>query len=202
MGRYKSEKFAEFKRRTILDAATAVFSAKGLEKATMRAIAAEAGVTTGAVYTMFSGKEEIYAELLRESLARLHAHVSARAGAANSPRERMRAAVTAFFDYYTDRLFEVQLGMHSFAGIKHSSLGRERDAELNAALIATLDVIAGAIRQAAPELSQDQVRAERDAIFASLIGTLVLAHTGRAESVGTTPAAIMRAHVDALLDRV
>jgi len=202
MGRFKDKRFSEFKRRAILDAATAEFAAKGLDKASMRAIAAAAGMTTGAIYTMFDGKEDIYAALLHESLARLEAYVAKRTAAAKSPEGAVRASVMAFFDYYVDRSFEVQLGMHSFSGLKHSSLGQERDKRLNAALLATLDIIGDAISKAGKGLSKRQVQAERDAIFSSLLGALSLAHTGRAESIGSTPAAIMKTHVTSLLERL
>ena len=202
MGRFKDEKFAEFKRRAILDAATAEFTAKGLDKASMRAIAAAAGMTTGAIYTMFEGREDIYAALLSESLSRLNSYVVERTETARTPQDAVRASVMAFYAYYAGRVFEIQLGMHSFSGLKHSSLGRRRDKTLNAALLATLDVIGNAIADAGPRLSAAQVRAERDAIFASLMGTLVLAHTGRAESIGTSPEAVMSTHVAALLKRL
>jgi len=202
MGRFKDEKFTEFKRRAILDAATAEFSAKGLDKASMRSIASAAGMTTGAIYTMFDGKEDIYAALLSESLSRLNTYVTEQTAAAKSPKEAVRASVMAFYDYYAERLFEVQLGMHSFSGLKHSSLGPERDSKLNAALLATLNVIGETISEAAEGWSQDAVLAERNAVFSSLLGALTLAHTGRAESIGTSPEAIVETLVATLLKRL
>ena len=202
MGRYKNQKFTEFKRRAILDAATAEFSAKGLDKASMRSIASTAGMTTGAIYTMFDGKEDIYAALLSESLSRLHAYVTEKTAAAGTPKEAVRASVMAFYDYYAERLFEVQLGMHSFSGLKHSSLGPERDRKLNADLLATLNVIGESISKAAESLSPDAVLAERNAVFSSLLGALTLAHTGRAESIGTSPEAIVESFVTSLLERL
>ena len=202
MGRFKDKKFAEFKRRAILDAATAEFSAKGLDGASMRAIASAAGMTTGAIYSMFEGKEDIYAALLSESLTRLNGYVAEQTALADTPKEAVRVSVRAFYDYYAGRLFEVQLGMHSFAGLKHSSLGRERDRELNEALLATLDIIGKAIAEASPSLTSDAVLAERNAVFSSLIGALTLAHTGRAESIGTSPDAVVETHLTALLARL
>ncbi len=202
MARFKDKKFTELKRRAILDAATAEFTTKGPDKASMRAIASAAGMTTGAIYTMFDGKEDIYAALLHESLARLQAYVAEQTAIAKTPEEAVKASVMAFFDYYSERLFEVQLGMHSFSGLGHSSLGRERDKKLNAALLATLDIIGETISNAGKSLSEDRVRAERDAIFSGLMGALSLAHTGRAESIGTSAEAVMKTHVTSLLERL
>lgn len=202
MGRFKDNRFTEIKRRAILDAASAEFEAKGPGKASMRAIASAAGMTTGAIYSMFDGKDDLYAALLLESLDRLEAFVAAETGRATTPDGAVRAAVTAFFTYYRDRPFEVQLGMYSFAGLKHGSLGRDRDDTLNRALLATLDIIGNTIARAAKHLDRGRVTAERNAIFSCLFGVLTLAHTGRAASIGTTPEAVLETHVTSLLDRL
>ncbi|MBL4906594.1 MAG: helix-turn-helix transcriptional regulator [Sneathiella sp.] len=49
----------QIRRQKILEAATRVFEKVGLANASMRAIALEAGCTTGAIYPIFSGKEDI-----------------------------------------------------------------------------------------------------------------------------------------------
>ena len=202
MARFKDSRFAEMKRRAILDAATEEFQAKGPDKASMRAIAGKAGMTTGAIYSMFEGKDDLYAALLLESLERLEAFVAARVAAADSPEQAVRASVEGFFVYYKDRPFEIQLGMYSFAGLSHGSLGRERDDMLNAALLATLERIGATIAGAAPHLDAEGVRKERDAIFSCLFGVLSLAQTGRAISIGTTPETVLETHVTSLLDRL
>lgn len=202
MGRYKSQKFADMKRRAILDAATAEFEAKGPDNASMRAIASGAGVTTGAIYSMFEGKEDLYSALLLESLERLEVHVAEQTALAQSVEEAVNASVMAFFSYYRDRPFEVQLGIHSFAGLKRGSLGAERDKLLNKALLATLDIIGTSISAAGRHLTAEQALQERNAIFSCLFGALTLAHTGRAVSIGTTPEAVMETHVTSLLDRL
>jgi len=202
VGRFKNEKFANFKRCAILDAAVKEFAEKGIEKASMRAIAAAAGMTTGAIYTVFEGREDIYAALLHQSLARLNAYVEEKTAAAQTPVQAVEASVMAFFDYYIDRLFEVQLGMHSFSGLKHSSLGRDRDEQLNNALTETLDIIGSTIADLSIDLGPNEVKTERDAIFSCLMGTLSLAHTGRAESIGTNPQIIMKTHLKGLITRL
>ncbi len=194
--------FADLKRRAILDAAMAEFEAKGPEKASLRAIAAAAGATTGAIYSMFDGKADLYAALLAESLERLRQFVSDRTAAAEGDADKVRASITAFHDYYAGRLFEVQLGMHSFKGLSRSSLGKEKDAALNNALIQTLDIIGDAIAAYATHLSSDEVKAERNAIFSCLIGVLSLAHTGRATSIGASSDKVLKHHVTTLLNRL
>ena len=73
------------RRSEIVAAAKTQFAEKGLNGASMRAIAGEAGFTTGAIYPYFANKEEIYAAVLSDTLSALHQHVSdriARAAAA------------------------------------------------------------------------------------------------------------------------
>src|SRR3546814_11972072 len=68
----RAQHLTALRRQLILEAAQRVFERDGLEQTTVRAIAKEAGCTTGAIYPWFNGKEAIYAELLEASLARLH----------------------------------------------------------------------------------------------------------------------------------
>jgi len=73
---------SELKRGLILDAARAVFERDGLDGASLRAIAAQAGYTPAALYFHFDSKEALYAEVLGQSIAALKAEVDARVGAA------------------------------------------------------------------------------------------------------------------------
>ena len=60
------------KRDLIREAAKRVFLARGLSAASVREIALQAGYTTGAIYFHYASKEEIYADVLRQSLSALH----------------------------------------------------------------------------------------------------------------------------------
>jgi AcrR family transcriptional regulator len=59
-------------RNQLLDAAATVFARRGYHQATLEEVAAEAGFTTGAVYSNFAGKEELFLALAdREVAARV-----------------------------------------------------------------------------------------------------------------------------------
>ena len=63
----------ESKRRTrelLLDAAEAVFAEKGFWGASVEEVAEEAGFSTGAVYSNFGGKDDLFLALLDRRLAR------------------------------------------------------------------------------------------------------------------------------------
>jgi len=62
----RDEKKAQTRQR-LLDAAAEVFARRGLDGASLDEIAAEAGLTKGAVYSNFANKEELVFEVLDES---------------------------------------------------------------------------------------------------------------------------------------
>lgn len=56
-------------RRRLLDAAAVTFARKGFAAASVEEIAEQAGFSVGAVYSNFSGKEKLFAELMAERAA-------------------------------------------------------------------------------------------------------------------------------------
>lgn len=186
----RNERLSALRQQIVLDAAQRVFERDGLEKTTIRAIAEEAGCTTGAIYPLFAGKEAIYGVLLDESLQRLHAHL-AEAAASGSRQAAARDAIRAFFGYYAERRTDFSLGMYLFQGLGPRGLGREMDEKLNARLRQCIDLIGHALaRTKAWEAAVVQV--EQMNVFTYLMGLLLLLHTHRLKSLGQ--------HADALLD--
>ena len=58
-------------RRRLLDAAARVFAKRGYRGASVEEISSEAGYTIGALYSNFSGKEEVLLALLEQRVARI-----------------------------------------------------------------------------------------------------------------------------------
>jgi AcrR family transcriptional regulator len=56
-------------RRRLLDAAETVFGRHGFHRASVEEIAREAGATTGALYSNFAGKEDLFLALFEERIA-------------------------------------------------------------------------------------------------------------------------------------
>lgn len=61
----------ELNRLKILDSAKALFRDRGFEAATLRDIAKEAGLSTGAVFANFSDKNEIFVRIVEEETSRV-----------------------------------------------------------------------------------------------------------------------------------
>jgi AcrR family transcriptional regulator len=183
------------KRDRILGAARAVFEGEGLDGASLRAIAAQAGYTPAALYFHFESKEAIYAELLRASLSELGRAVAASASRARTPAAKLRATALAFFRFYDENPRDLELGFYLMrGGMKPRGLGRPRDAMLNAALAEAVQPISdaavslGARRDAARLLVVD--------VFAHASGLLLMAHTGRIRMFGAEAARQMERFVD------
>jgi TetR/AcrR family transcriptional regulator len=67
-------------RERILDAAEALFAARGFAGASVRRIAAAAGLTAASLYNHFDGKEELYAAVLERGIRPLLELMQRRAG--------------------------------------------------------------------------------------------------------------------------
>lgn len=183
----------------MLEAARSVFSERGLQGGSVRAIASAAGCTTGAIYSQFSGKEELYAEVLSESLTGLLAAVQPAAVAPSGELERVRAAIDAFFGYYRDRPSEVALGLYLFQGVRPVGLGRELDERLNGQLRAVLEVFSRTMGELCPATVAEL---ETASLFIHLMGLLIVHHTGRVRVTRHDTDELLEHYVTGLLARL
>jgi AcrR family transcriptional regulator len=85
-------------RDALIGAAAKVFLARGFQGASLREIASEAGLTTGAVYSNFEGKADLFLAVLEEKLDPRLA-VMYEAGR-TAPQRRLGAAVGREFAAY------------------------------------------------------------------------------------------------------
>lgn len=198
---------ADARRALVLDAARAAFFELGLEGASIREIARRAGYTPGAIYSYFASKEEVYGALLGESLERLNASVAASVAATTSAAAagpagaaaRLRAGATAFFDFYREHPRDLDLGFYLFRGMQPRGLTPPLNERLNVRLRGALAPTEAALRQlgVAPAAAQ----AELTALFAHIVGLLLLSHTGRIRMFRQESQALFGAYLEALVAR-
>ena len=165
------------RRAHILAAAQRVFEEKGLDGANMRAIAREAGYTPGALYFHYASQEEIYADLLSISLARLHEATRDAGSGADTPQECAVERAMAFYDYYTTRPDEFSLGFYLFKGIGPYGLTPELNDRLNAEFWHALSVVYQPIVKSGKHLGE--ALSDLTACVGHGVGLLLLFHTGR-----------------------
>src|SRR5688572_28296399 len=89
-------------RERILDAAGAVFAAKGFRDATVREIVARAKVNLAAVNYHFRDKAALYAEVLEREMRAAHAKHPLE-DVDGPPERRLRAFIDGFLRRVTDR---------------------------------------------------------------------------------------------------
>lgn len=81
---------------SILDSAQRLFLDKNYADVTMDEIADAAGVTKGALYHHFPGKESLYIAMMHADLEEKQALLKAAAGSGGACRERLRKLIAAF----------------------------------------------------------------------------------------------------------
>ncbi len=197
------------RRSLVLEAARTAFFDLGLEGASLREIARRAGYTPGAIYSYFASKDEVYGALLGESLERVNASVSAAAqqfsttgGAAarrRAAQATVRAKAAAFFDFYRDNPRDLDLGFYLFHGMQPRGLTPALNERLNARLKDALEPTREGL--AALGLKPEAAQAEVTALFAHIVGLLLLRHTGRIRMFRQDPQALFERYLDALLAR-
>lgn len=188
------------RRDGILQAARAVFARDGLDGATLRAIAAEAGIAVGTVYLHFPTKEALYAEMLAGSLADLQKALRD-AVAGMAPADQLLAAALGFYGFYRDRPDDLYLGLYLAQGLKPVGLTPELDRLLNGRLIQCYTVLGDGMRRLATP-DAETLRAETVALAAAITGALVLESTGRLKVLGDSGEAVVRRAVAALVARL
>ena len=186
------------KRAAIFAVAKQVFLAEGLEGASLRAIARACGYAPGALYAYYDSKEDIYADILRDSLTRLRAAVEAGA-TGRTPKTALRGAVRAFYGFYRDNPHDLDLSLYISQGLGPRGLTPELDAELNSRLFAALAVLRQALAAVRPGLGRAALELHQQTLLSAVMGVLLLERTGRLSRLGADPARLLDRHVELTL---
>jgi AcrR family transcriptional regulator len=186
-----------FKREWLVESARAVFAREGIARSSMREIAKNAGYTVGVLYNYFRSKEELYAEVLRGSLATVADRIATATDGAPDG-QRAAAGLRAMYGFYRERPGDFDLSFYLFQGARPVGLDAELDARLNALVERVMDELAAGLeadRLAAPGAARSHAVRASSAVF----GVILMAHTGRLGSLGEEPDTVLDAMVDDLL---
>jgi AcrR family transcriptional regulator len=96
-----SDEHLDARRQQIVDAAVSCFAREGFHRATMQDVCREAGLSPGAVYRYFSGKQEIIEAIAAERHSRELGFME-QAAQAGEGAEAIRAMGRAFFSSLAD----------------------------------------------------------------------------------------------------
>ncbi|KAF4000039.1 TetR/AcrR family transcriptional regulator [Glaciimonas immobilis] len=183
----------------ILQAARRVFEKDGLLKANVRAIASEAGYTASAIYNHYENKEEIYGDLLKQSLEELNSAVHEGHPHDLPAAERVAHDAMAFYDFYLKNPRELDLGFYFFQEMKPLGLTPVLNAHLNQRLQDALSGVTAGLE----ELGCADTLAAREttALFGHCVGLLLLTHTGRIRMFGQDGRELFAMYVEGLIRR-
>lgn len=124
-----------YNRQRLLVSARDLFLERGYHKTSLRAVCTAAGVTTGALYHHFSGKDELFVEVCVEGMKLLHQRLKHTAEITESlaPADRM----VALFDAY---LYWSMENQGYFVNIERIQVHRE-ELNISAEMAARVDDI-------------------------------------------------------------
>jgi len=134
-------------RAQLLDAAEGVFARDGLRGASVETIALEAGYSTGAIYSSFKGKEDLFLTLVEERidprLARVYAAAEAELAGGAPPLEAARRFVSMLRDERDAILLLIDFWSQAVRDASAAERFAERHARLRAVIARLLEAAAG-----------------------------------------------------------
>lgn len=180
----------ENRRRSILDAARAVFFHDGFQRATVDDVAARAEVSKGTVYLYFESKETIFAHLLLEGLEMLvdvleEAYASEREIA---PTERLRRLAMGYLKFFQANPHYYRLIMALDRGRFQKAIPAELHEQVLTRSLQGFHWVIRAVQQGGDQGVYDisEPRQAAAALWASLNGVLVLlGHPLRREMIAS-----------------
>ncbi len=115
-------------KQEILAAASELFAQLGYEKTAMKHIAEKVGVSVGALYSHFPGKEEMLRELLIESIEELERVGSAACRANDPPLVQLRSRMAASLEHFKEHIDFMMIynneSPHSLEGMVQAEIAR------------------------------------------------------------------------------
>lgn len=123
--RSRGERKAET-RAALLDAASSVFARRGYHAASVDEVAAEAGYSTGALYSNFEGKEDLFLALLQREIERQAKGVADAVAERRTLGERARGGAQYWIEFLDREPELVLLFMEFWAYAVRNPAMRER----------------------------------------------------------------------------
>ena len=110
----RQERRAETRER-LLEAAARVFAREGYAGASVEEVAGEAGFSTGALYSNFSGKEELFLALLTRNVERVSGRVADAVAERPTVEERAHGAAAEWMRFVEREPDQILLFMEFWA---------------------------------------------------------------------------------------
>lgn len=167
-------------RAALLDAAETCFAARGYDAVSVPEIAKEAGYTTGAVYSNFSGKEELFLALMERAMGGQAARRAEVVALEDTGEGRLRQVARLWIDVVRERPEAMVLIIEFWSYSRRDPALRQRFAERMAQTRAGLAALAAM----APPVRADAAPPEEVAMAAyAMAHGLAIHHIADPEGV-------------------
>ncbi|UUY04904.1 TetR/AcrR family transcriptional regulator [Svornostia abyssi] len=167
-------------RAALLDAAETCFAARGYDAVSVPEIAKEAGYTTGAVYSNFSGKEELFLALMERAMGGQAARRAEVVALEDTGEGRLRQVARLWIDVVRERPEAMVLIIEFWSYSRRDPALRQRFAERMAQTRAGLAALAAM----APPVGADAAPPEEVAMAAyAMAHGLAIHHIADPEGV-------------------
>jgi AcrR family transcriptional regulator len=172
------------RRGLILAASQRVLNRLGIERASMREIAAEAGYTPGAIYGYFAGKQSLMLALLDSMLDRLSLAVEQSSAPKGPPEMALVAKGRAWLRYFEDNPLDRNLLLKFCSGSDSLSLDGLEGSKIRVRIKQTFEPLMHT--EPLSELVPEAARSELEAICTYALGLLLSSGTLEAPGPGSS----------------
>ncbi len=179
-------------RGKVVEAARKLFAQRGYDAATIRDIAREAGMSTGAVFANFQDKSELFDTVLAEDLARLAEALTRGVKDGTDLKSRLLGGFVAGYEATLDQLPLVQAVV---ARAWHQPL---QEAQKGRALIAPL--IQGLEQQVADAIKAGELKSGTDAALVTELLWVAYLSNYRRAAYDSWTIDTLKAHLDQQID--
>lgn len=145
-------------RRRLIEAAKALVAERGYDAATLRDVAALAGMSTGAVFANFADKADLFNEVMIDELSDLLVQMKRKAAVSTSPRDALVDMLAAGYAAYAERLSLAQ-ALLGFSWSRSSALEQRCQSLIRMILDALAEVLRMGIQsgELAPRIDADLI---------------------------------------------
>lgn len=156
------EKLSEEKLKEILEAGSREFAEKGFEKASMKNIANNAGISVGVLYKYYKNKDDFFSACLEDSLRVLSDKMDEFHSWNTTPRERIRRILSVVLTFSREHPDAIRL-YHEITSSTFSEKARELATRIEGISARTYNDYMAALKEA--NLLKEDIIPEAAALF-------------------------------------
>lgn len=193
----RQQAMQDARQAMVLGAAKVVIARLGLEGASIREIAREAGYTPGALYAYFSNKQALLLALLDDALAKLAETTWQARPVRGQAQPALLVKGDAWLSYLLRNPQELELVLYFLGTRAQQTLDRESASRVHTAIRATLQPLADLLQAAG--MPAEQLEPALEALLAQGCGLLMAQDSTRLQAPRMAPQALFADYLQRLL---